>query len=270
MMSDAHFERYRALVERESGIHLAPHKRPLLVARLTRRLRDLGDDDFGRYLDRISSDPEERVRFIDAICTNETQFFREPRHFAELSERLLPRIARGAPRRIRALSAACSSGEEAWSIAMTLLARFPTQSGFELEVQAVDLSSRVLARATTAIYSAERIKDVPQPMRNPFLLRGVGSREGLVKIAPEVRALVHFRRGNLATGDSLPDGPFDLIFCRNVLIFFGTTTRHAVISRLVERLAPRGWIALGHAEGLGARRHGLRVVGPTMYERDTS
>jgi chemotaxis protein methyltransferase CheR len=168
------------------------------------------------------------------------------------------------PRRVRVWSAACSTGEEPYTLAMVLLAAFP--AGWELEVLASDLSTKVLDRAAAGIWSLEKAKEIPEPHLKAFMLKGFGAQEGLMKAGPEIRALVRFARVNLI-GDGWPSGPpFDLVFCRNVLIYFDRAGKIAVVERLIERLDPRGYLFLGHAESLGGFTAKARPVLPTVYQ----
>ena len=270
--SDREFARFRDLIERETGIYLADSKKALLTARLLQRLRELGLSDFGAYYDRVvSTEPAEAIRMLDRISTNETHFFREAHHFALLRERVLPRWAALAregkrQRRVTAWSAGCSTGEEPYTLAMTLLDAMPPADGWHHSIFAGDLSTRALAHAEAAIYREERIAPVPLAQRRAHLLRGVGSQEGNVQIAPEVRSIVQFARHNLVV-DAPPAGAFDLIFCRNVLIYFRAETRAQVVARLASRLVPGGILFLGHAETLPSVQLPLRTVIPTVFER---
>ena len=266
-VDDATFARFQALIHHEAGIWLAPVKRALLVGRLGRRLRELALPTFAGYYERVVADDAERVRMLDAICTNETHFFREPRHFEFLSERVLPAWREEAdagrrPRRVRAWSAACSTGEEPFSIAMTLLAAFP--AGWELEVFATDLSTKVLARAESATWPLDKAAEIPAAPLKAFMLKGFGAQEGLMRAGPELRALVRFARVNLV-GDWPPGPPFDLVFCRNVLIYFDRGVKTRVVERLLDRLDPRGYLFLGHAESLGGITARAKSVLPTVY-----
>jgi chemotaxis protein methyltransferase CheR len=270
--TDREFAGFSTLIEREAGIHLVPAKKALLTARLIQRVRELGLDSFGAYLDRLTGgDKEEWVRMLDRISTNETSFFREPHHFDLIRERLAPRWIEDAragrrPRRVVAWSAGCSTGEEPYSLAMTLVEVLPASDGWEIVITASDLSTRALAHAQAATYRADRIGPVPESMRRSYLLRGVGSQAGNVRIAPEIRARVRFARINLLTEG---DGPIDhdIVMCRNVLIYFRAETRAAVVRRLTSRLVRGGTLFLGHAETLPVATPMLRSVMPTVYER---
>lgn len=264
------FTRFQALVQREAGIFLSPAKQALLVGRLARRLRELALADFGAYYQLVEADEAERIRCLDLVTTNETSFFREPRHFELLAETFLPRLraegeAGRRPRRVRAWSAACSSGEEPWTLAMVLATAFPPGSGWELEVLATDLSTRVLERARAGLYPIERARDVPEAARRAFLLRGTGGSEGLMKVGPELRPLVRFARLNLVAGAWPGLGDFDLILCRNVLIYFAPATKAAVVRHLAGHLARDGVLFLGHAESLSGMGLPLSAYAPTVY-----
>jgi chemotaxis protein methyltransferase CheR len=165
---------------------------------------------------------------------------------------------------VRAWSAACSSGEEPWSIAMTLLAAFPPGSGTEVEVLATDLSTRVLDRARAGIYPVEKAKDIPEPLRKRFMLRGTGSSEGLMTVGPEVREVVRFARQNLISEDWPGIGAFDFVFCRNVLIYFAHETKRSVVRHLLSHLVDDGVLFLGHAESLSGLALPVHPIAPTV------
>lgn len=266
------FRLFQEHVRREAGIHLSDAKRPLLVCRLARRLRELGVTSFREYYGRVTTDPAERVLLLDLLSTNQTSFFREPAQFEYLERRLLPEIRRqaqggGRPRSLRVWSAACSTGEEPFSVAMVLLAAFPPGSGWDLEILATDVSTRVLARGREAVWTIEKASEIPERYRKAYMLRGRRTQEGNLKAGPELRSLVRFRHLNLNAEAPLP-GPFDIIFCRNVLIYFGHAEKRRVLDRLLARLAPEGRLFLGHAESLTGIVEGVRSVGPMVYVRE--
>jgi chemotaxis protein methyltransferase CheR len=270
-LTEPEFRRFRDLVESHVGIHLSSVKHALVNARLLGRIRELGLTTFGEYYDCVLNSPkDELVRFINAICTNETRFFREPNQFEFLRNVLLPRWQDEAQagrrgRRVRIWSAACSSGEEPYSVAMSLLANLPSE--WAVEIVACDISTKVLDKAVNAIYPLDRLAEVPAEFHKPFLLRGTGSRAGTFRIGPNVRAAVRFQRENLMTSDFAPLGTFDLIMCRNVLMYFKDETRRDVVARLVARLGPSGHLFVGHSESLYGFDVGLDTVAPAMYRR---
>jgi chemotaxis protein methyltransferase CheR len=263
-LTDAEFGRFRDLVENEIGIHLSSVKHALVNARLLARIRELGLRTYSDYYDRVvSSRNDELFHFINAICTNETRFFREPHQFDYLRRVLAPRWQERRSHRVRVWSAACSSGEEPYSVAMTLLSVLPQD--WSVEVLATDISTKVLERAVNAVYPSERLNEIPSELVKPFLLRGVGTRAGVFRIGPSARSAVRFQRENLVSGDFAPLGKFDLVLCRNVLMYFKPETRRDVALRLARQLAPEGHLFVGHSESLHGLDLGLDTVAPTMY-----
>ncbi len=269
-LSEREFKGYQQLIYREAGIWLSQAKKALLVGRVSRRLRELGGLSFGAYLRRAEEDAAERVRLLDAICTHETHFFREPRHFELLEREVLPRwrargdTGSGEGRRVRVWSAGCSSGEEPFSLAMVLRHHLPEEEGWEIDILATDLSTRVLERARQALWPVDKAEEIPKHYRRAYMLRGVGSQEGKMKAGPELRALVRFQRMNLNDCQGLV-GRFDLIFCRNVLIYFDAASRTRALERLLGHLSPHGLLFLGHAESLSGLGWRVRTVMPTVY-----
>jgi chemotaxis protein methyltransferase CheR len=273
LLSDREFARVQRMVHTETGIFLPEAKKALVVARLGKRLRTLGLPTFGSYFDRVEADRDgEKTVMLDSICTNETRFFREPRQFEFLERDVLPRWKqRGEaglmPKRIRAWSAACSTGEEPYSIAMVLRTHFPAESGWTIEIVASDLSTKVLATAREGIWPLARAAEIPKPYLRAYMLRGVRAEEGKIRAQPNVRSLIDFQRINLNDDRYPVEGEFDLIFCRNVMIYFNRDTKAAVVDRLSRRLAPHGLLFLGHSETLHGASHALVHAGPTAYAR---
>ena len=207
---------------------------------------------------------------IERICTHETAFFREPRHFEWLEQRVLPQWRREAdagrrPRRIRAWSAGCSTGEEPYSLAMAFLEQFPAGSGWEIEIWATDLSTRALEKAQRAIWPLEQEREIPPGCVKQFMLKGTGTQAGKMKAGPEIRSRVRFKSLNLNDEAYAIEGRFDLILCRNVLIYFAQESRLRAIDRLLDHLAPQGLLFLGHSESLFGRTERVRSVIPTVY-----
>jgi chemotaxis protein methyltransferase CheR len=269
-MTPRDFQRLRDAIERESGIRLTEAKREHVISRLLPRLRELGLPSFEAYCRRVDDDEREQVAMIDRIATNETQFFREPRQFELLEREILPRWRARAeagerPRHLRAWSCACATGEEAYSIAMCLLAACPPSAGWDVRVLATDISTRVLEQAARGVWAIERGAHVPQHHLQAFMLRGVRTQIGKMSTTPELRALIDFRRFNLnAEGYRFRRG-FDLVFCRNVLIYFGEATRRRVLEQLITCLRPGGLVFLGHAETAAGVTSRLRMIMPTVY-----
>jgi len=270
-LSDEEFALFQGLVYREAGIYLPATKKALVVGRLSRRLRELGLTSFGAYYRQVAKDEGgERIRFLDSICTNETYFFREPKQFEILENTIIPQLAEEAargsrPKQIRVWSAACSTGEEPYSIAMCLLAHFPPKAGWDIKILATDLSTKVLEKAEAGVWPLDGANRISQKYLKRFMLKGTGSHEGEMKAGPEIRSVVQFRRLNL-NGEEYPMvKQFDLIFCRNVLIYFDGESKTRVINRLLDQLSPTGYLFLGHSETLSGITERARCVIPTVY-----
>ena len=267
-ISDDEFTLFQSLICREAGIYLTDSKKPMLVSRLMRRVNGLKLQSFGDYYRYVVHDRDEMVRLLDAVSTNETWFFRNPKHFSFVRETLCPAWIAEAeagrrPKRVAAWSAASSSGEEPFSLAMALLDGLP---GWDVHILATDLSSRVLERAQAATWSLERSGDIPPRYLKRYMLRGMGAQAGKMKAGTDLRDVITFRRMNL--NDDMwslePHAQFDVVFCRNVLMYFETGRRERVLRKILTRLPPRGYLFLGDAEGLGSFE-GLRMVAPSIY-----
>jgi chemotaxis protein methyltransferase CheR len=272
-VSDHEFALFQKLIYSKAGIHLAPAKKALLEARLTRRLRELGLQSFAAYYQKVLAvdDGEELVILLDRITTNETQFFRQPKQFEFLDNQIIPawqtqgHAASGGRRSIRVWSAACSTGEEPYSIAMMLSDHFAPGSGWDFEILATDLSTRVLAAASAAVWPVAKACEIPNDYLKKYMLKGTGEQEGKMKAGPEIRSVIRFERLNLNDDYYPVEGNFDLIFCRNVLIYFDTRARAGAIARLIDHLAPNGYLFVGHAESLHSVTGRVRYVLPTIY-----
>lgn len=265
---DRDFHALRALVKSLTGINLGEHKRELVYSRLTRRLRALQMRSFADYRALLERDPRELTELCNAITTNVTAFFREPHHFRYLREQWLTPLAAagGAPRRLRIWSAACSSGEEAYSIAMTVLEALPEPARWDVRILATDLDSQMLARARLAVYPPERMQGVsPQRRQRFFVEQRAGAAPGQ-RIAPEVAALVTFRQLNLM--DALPmKGPLDAVFCRNVVIYFDKDTQRDLFARIARLQRPGDLLFLGHSESLFKVSESYALIGKSIYRR---
>ena len=269
-LADEEFRLFQELVLRESGIHLGAKNRAMLISRLWKRLRALELNSFASYYRRVRTDPAEMVLMLDCICTNETHFFREPAAFDCLRQRVFPEWREAAEanersRTLRVWSAACSTGEEAYSLAMTLLTEFPPAAGWNVEVLGTDLSTKVLAQAAKAVWPAEKISGIPVDYQRNFLLKGFGPEKGKFKAGDELRRVVKFLRLNLSREPLPVSGPFDLIFCRNVLIYFQWEMKLEVVNRLGKFLGPEGYLFLGHAESLHGVTDKLQSVEPKVF-----
>ena len=269
-LAEEEFRLFQALVLRESGIHLGEKSRAMLVSRLWKRLRALQLRSFSSYYRRVKVDSQELVRMLDCICTNETYFFREPTAFECLRNRIFPEWTAEADankrnKTLRIWSAACSTGEETYSLAMMLLTHCPHSAGWNVEVLGTDLSTKVLAQANTGIWPVERISEVPADYQKKFLLKGFGPEKGKIKATGELRRVVRFQRLNLTQDPYEVGGPFDLIFCRNVLIYFQWETKLKVVDALGRYLTPQGYLFLGNAESLHGVSDKLRSVAPKVF-----
>jgi chemotaxis protein methyltransferase CheR len=272
VITDREFHRFRRLIHDHAGIALAPSKRYLVQARLARRLRELGLPTFADYHALLVRDATgvELTRFINAMTTNKTDFFREAHHFTYLREKWLP--SRGACRRasdrvLRFWSAGCSTGEEPYTLALTLLDALGGGLGWDLRILATDIDTDVLARAEAAIYQLDQVAPVPRPLLPRYFLRGTGPHAGTVRVKDAVRALVVFRRLNLHDEHWPTRNRFDAIFCRNVVIYFDRPTQQRVLTRLVDHLNDEGLLFLGHSETPNGLVTGLTPVAPTVYRR---
>ena len=274
-VSDHEFGQFQRLIHEESGIHLTQVKKSLLTGRLQARLRELGISSFAGYLAVVRRDRHELQEMIDRICTTETRFFREPAHYEFLARELLPvyiqRANRGArPRSLRIWSAACATGEEPYSLAMVAERYMPKTLGWNVEIHATDLCKRALRQALSGLWPIEQASQIPEYYRKRFMLRGVRERARTMAAGTQIRQLIRFRHMNLMSGLYPVRGPFDIIFCRNVLIYFKRTTRQQVIGRLFDHLAVDGYLFLGHAESLHHDPVAATQVFPTVYTRAPS
>jgi chemotaxis protein methyltransferase CheR len=256
------FREISDLLRRRTGIRLAPGKETLVMGRLDRRLRLLGVASYREYLDLLVQPGEPEVhQAIDLLTTNETFFFREPRHFDFLREEVLPAHPAGRP--FRLWSAASSSGEEAYTAAMVLADALP---GLPWEVVGTDVSARVVASAQRGVYPIAAAERIPLPLLRKHCRKGREEYTGLMAIAPELRARTTFVRANLLE-DLQGLGRFDVIFLRNVMIYFGADTKIALLERLEEMLRPGGYLIVSLSETLKGITSRLRMVEPSVYRR---
>jgi chemotaxis protein methyltransferase CheR len=273
-VSPATFQKFQKLIYAETGIWLGGSRTALLCGRLFRRLRELELSCLEDYYQCVSGpdQQEERARMIDAITTNETRFFREPRQFEFMVQKLVPRWRMEAerhirPRRLRMWSAGCSSGEEPYTLAMLLAKHFPAPEGWDVRLLATDISGRMLEKAQRGVYPIVRSEELPKDLLHGFMLRGTHERQGEMKVKVEIQRMIDFRRLNLDQSCDLVEGPFDAIFCRNVLIYFDAASKRRAVANLVRQLASDGLLFVGHAENLNAVSSHLRSLEPTIYAK---
>jgi chemotaxis protein methyltransferase CheR len=273
-VAPALFAKFRQLIHKETGMWLGDSKSALLCGRLSRRLRVTRISTLDEYFDFVSEPAhlDERVAMIDAITTNETRFFRDPRHFEFLEARAIPRWRSEAqqalrPKTVRLWSAGCSTGEEPYSLAMLLARHLPSTQGWSTPILASDISTRVLAQARIGTYSITKSRDIPEALLKDWMLKGTGTQEGLMKVTTEIQAMAEFEKVNLAQGPYPPDGHFDVIFCRNVLIYFDLHSKQKVVERLIRCLARNGLLFVGQAENLSSFNLQLKSLAPAVYTR---
>lgn len=265
-LTDADFARIRELIYQRAGIVLAEHKREMVYSRLAKRLRHHGLTRFTDYLARLERQPEAREweAFTNALTTNLTAFFREAHHFPLLAEHVRER--RGP---VRVWSAAASTGEEPYSIAMTLTEALGSRAA-DAEVVATDIDTEALEKARAGIYSMEQIRKLDEGRIRRFFQRGRGRQEGLARVRPELKAMVDFQSLNLLSPSWSLRGPFDAIFCRNVMIYFDKATQTRILERFAPLLKPDGLLFAGHSENFSYTTEAFRLRGQTVYVRRPS
>jgi chemotaxis protein methyltransferase CheR len=274
-LTESEFRALRELIRDRSGITLSDAKSQLVASRLARRLRAHGLTSYGAYYELVTRhDPDgfEMRELLNAMTTNKTDFFREKHHFDFLREMLVPQLLQGAQGdpRIRIWSAGCSSGEEPYTIAMTVLAALPAGQRCAVEVLATDLDTQVLARAAEGVYSDDAVAPVPEDLQRRFLRRGTGANAGKVRVADELRQVVQFRQLNFVERPWPVPGSFDAIFCRNVLIYFDGARQRDVVTGFAERIRPGGCLFIGHSETLTNLNELFEPLRGTVYRRRAS
>ncbi len=263
-LTEAEFERVSRLARQRFGLDLKRGKEQLVAARLSKKLRELGLSSYREYLRHVEEDGtgEALIGLIDALTTNHTDFLRESAHFDFLRATAL-RDVRDRPR-LEFWSAACSTGEEPYSLAFVLIDELGTTACERCRILASDISTRALAAASRGVYAAERLAGLPKEWHRRHFLKGSGKWSGHFRVKPEVMGMIEFRRLNLI--ERLPSvGPFTVIFCRNVMIYFDRPTQQQVVNRLTERLEPGGYLFVGHSESLTGVEHPLSYVRPAVY-----
>lgn len=273
-LSPRNFQRLASFIEGYSGIKMPPSKTTMIEGRLRRRLRATGMADLKQYCDYLFENDglaAEAVHLIDVMTTNKTEFFREPDHFRFLTDHAVPRLlatvrgGSGAP--LKVWSAACSIGAEPYTLAMVLADYALRNSGPRYGITATDLSTEVLDTAIAGIYPEAMVRPVPPEPRHRYVLRSKDRARQQVRIVPELRAAVRFGRVNLMEAPYQVDRDMDIIFCRNILIYFDKETQEAVLRHLTEHLRVGGFLFLGHSETLAGFHLPLEPVGPTVFRR---
>jgi chemotaxis protein methyltransferase CheR len=264
--SDHDFLTVRQLMKRRTGIDLSEKKRTLVYSRLSARVRALGLPSFGEYLERVGQESdEESTHFVNALTTNVTQFFREAHHFDTLKTSFLREVLARRQDKVRIWSAGCSTGQEPWTIAMTLASALKSATRPAVQIYATDIDTNVLAQAERGMYPIEEVAELPSDARR-WLQRGTGQNQGVFRIGPTLRPMVRFRQVNL-----LEDWPLkpelDAIFCRNVVIYFDDQLRRKIVERFCRLLRPGGLLFLGHSETILANDLDLIPAGRTTYAK---
>ena len=255
------FRRVCRMIRDRAGIHLHPHKRDMVYSRLARRVRALGMEKFGDYLDHVETDPDAELQgFINALTTNLTSFFRESHHFDALAEHLRTRGRDG----VRIWCNAASTGEEPYSLAITACEAFGTMTP-PVRILATDIDTNVLHTAARGVYPVERVNTLSLQRRRQFFQRGSGANAGLCRVKPELQAMIEFRPLNLLSEDYGLRGGFDAVFCRNVMIYFDKATQYEVLQRVVPLIAPDGLFFAGHSESFGHAHDLITPCGRTTY-----
>lgn len=259
-----------ALVYRKSGIKLTDAKRALVTARLQKHVRAAGFESFAAYIAHVSSDPNGLAcrAMIDAITTNKTSFFREAPHFEFLATRIVPELLKAGHGVIAGWSAGCATGEEPYSLAMTLLEATRGVPSCNIDIVATDLSTQALTVAAAGIYPCDRVDGVRPEMLKRYFEKGFGADEGRIRVQAEVRRLVRFEHRSILETRHLIR-PRDFIWCRNTLMYFDHPARQHAVSCFEANLAPGGYFFLSHAENLTGLKHDMRQVAPAVYRRRT-
>jgi chemotaxis protein methyltransferase CheR len=275
-LNDKQFEKLSLFIHEECGIKIPPTKKTMLEVRLRKRLRTLGIPNFDEYVKFLFSDSgmnDEIVHMIDVVTTNKTDFFREPKQFPFLTDYALPEIIKaykvGNGRKLKVWSAGCSTGEEPYTLAIVLneFAENTETRNFDYSILATDISTEVLNKAAMAIYDMERVEPIPFELKKKYLLRSKDPQKKVVRIVPELRKKVEFARVNFMDYNLGLKEKVDVIFCRNVIIYFDKETQERIIRKLTDNLNSGGYLFLGHSETLFSMSLPLTQLAPSIYKK---
>lgn len=273
-MKDKVFQQFSAFIYDQVGIQLPPSKKTMLEARLQKRLKthDIATfEEYGEFVFSPQGLQSELVHLIDVVTTNKTDFFREPGHFDFLTQTALPAILnkrdKSPAHPVRIWSAGCSSGEEPYTLAMVVADYAAEQHGCRFSILASDISTRILETARKAIYPEERTDDIATHIKKRYLLRSRDRQRGLIRICPELRAMITFKRINFMDNDFGLSEKMDIIFCRNVVIYFDKETQQNLMQKFHRQLRPGGYLFLGHSETLNGIDVDFKAVGSTVYQK---
>ena len=262
-LSEREYQKLSSIIYANAGISLGDNKRELVHARLSKVMRKRGIAGFSEYISILESDTtgNELVSLMDAISTNVTHFFREKQHFDFMIQTIQNEMRYC---NLRLWSAGCSSGEEPYSIAISMLEKFTEKCATPPQILATDLSTKVLQKAVNGIFPAKSVEHLDRALIRKYFLKGKNSASDLVKLKPEVKSMVTFKRLNFIEPFKLNE-QFDFIFCRNVMIYFDNPTRETLVRRFTEHLKPGGYLMIGHSESLNGISHTLQYIKPTIY-----
>jgi chemotaxis protein methyltransferase CheR len=271
-ISNADFGRLRTLIYAQAGINLNTDKKTMLELRIKRRLKSLNLTSFSAYCEYLfgrQGQKEEMVHFLNVVTTNKTDFFREPEHFEYLAQKALPEIVarKGCERTMLVWSAGCSTGEEPYTLAMVLSEFAQAHAGFRFHVLATDISTTVLEKAQMGVFNSEVVAPVAPDLRRKYFMRSRDRESNLLRVVPELRQLIEFRRLNFKDAEYGMTEKADVIFCRNVIIYFDRATQEQILQKLTHYLLPGGYAFVGHSETLHGMDLPLTPIAPALYRR---
>ncbi len=274
ILSNEEFELFRRLIYDSSGINLTSSKKELVKARLSKRLTKVGIDsfkDYYKYVTKTEKTGEELIHLIDSISTNKTDFFREKKHFDFLNTSLLPSLisskAKARIKKLRIWCAAASSGEEPYTLAMTVFNHLKPNTGWDVKILATDISTRILQKAINGIYRKELLNDIPPGTISAHFSSVLYENTNCYKVKNHLRDIITFRRFNLMTHEFPFKNPFDFIFCRNVMIYFDPETQKKLVSKFYDCLTKNGYLFIGHSETLSKNNNGFKYIQPAVYQK---
>jgi chemotaxis protein methyltransferase CheR len=271
-MSESDYTNFSTLIYRKAGINLHEGKKGLLKARLRKYLRKTSFRSLEEYYQYLMNNDtgEEMIHLLDVISTNLTYFFREPKHYDFLRSKALPQVKESSrflnKRTIRVWSAGCSSGEEAYSLGIVLKEFIGSQKGLQFQILATDISTRMLKKASDGIYEEEKLEKIPYELKSRYFQRGINKRSGYFRVKPQLRNVIVFRRLNLM--EPFPSGStFQIIFCRNVMIYFDKHTQERIVEKFYGALEKGGFFFVGHSESLTNINHAFQYIQPSVYRK---
>ena len=274
ILSNEEFELFRRLIYDSCGISLTLSKKALVKARLTKRLTKVGIDsfkDYYQYVTKTDKTGKELVHLVDSISTNKTDFFREKKHFDFLNTSLLPSLisskTKAGNKKLRIWCAASSSGEEPYSLAMTVFNHLKPDNGWDVKILATDISTKILKKAINGIYREEILKDIPPATISAHFSSVLYENTNCYKVKDHLRSIITFRRFNLMTTEFPFKNPFDFIFCRNVMIYFDPETQNRLVSKFYDCLPENGHLFIGHSETLSRSSTSFKYIQPAVYQK---